>query len=429
MRIFLYFFVIFVLCGCANVGHYAHLKTKQDISILPKFTPSLTQIDAQNYKKAFFSAWDLNELKENEPDKSQIFWAFEGYLKNKYYFFNKQIIPEIFFKKAIENANTEAFLSLKQKAIITQNATLRNLPVSTAILSEPFKQGEGIPFDYSLDAVLDFASPVLVSHYTQDKRYAFVKSSSGWGFVLASQLKILSNSQAKRYENASFITPLFERVLVYDENNFVFEARIGAIYPYNELKNGLYYAEFAGVKFQIPQSQVAPFPLEFNDLRLKHQMNELLSRPYGWGGYDFERDCSSLLKDIFAPFGLFLPRNSKAQSMAWQSFNIAHLSNKEKINLIKAHAKPFETLLYLKGHIMLYVGVVDDEILAFHAIWGLKTKDDGRLLISQSAITTLDIGKDDKRVAKEDLLLSRLEALSFLSLSLNEAMAISQALR
>lgn len=428
MRIFLYFFVLCFLCACANknLGHYASLKIEQDIGILPHFTPSFTPSEAMEYKKHFFSAWNLSE---SDFDERQIFWAFEGYLKRQYYFFNKQIIPKEFFKKAIFNANTKAFLSLKHKAIITQNTPLRNVPVSTAILSKPFKHGEGIPFDYSLDNVLNVASPVLISHYTHDKRYAFVKSEAGWGFVKASHLRILSNLEAKSYEKASFITPLLERMLVYDENDFVFEARIGAIYPYNELKNGFYRTDIAGLKFQIPQNKAAVFPLELNDKMLKSQMKELINRPYGWGGYDDERDCSSLIRDIFAPFGLYLPRNSKAQSMALERFDISTLNNAQKAEFIKNYAKPYESLLYLKGHIMLYVGQIKGENLAFHSIWGVKTKNDERILISKSVISTLEIAKDDKRVAKEDLLLSRLESISFFYLTPQERLKIEKALQ
>lgn len=427
MRFFLYFFMLFFLCACGggNLGHYMPLKTPQNIEILPKFTPS-TQINAQNYKKRFFAAWNDNVPK---PSEKEVFWAFDGYLNKDYYFFNKRLIPKSFFKKAITNANTQAFLSAKQKAVITQNTALKNLPVSTAILQAPFKDGEGIPFDYALDSVLNFATPVLISHYTQDKRYAFVLSEAGWGFVLASHLQKLSNSQIQHYKNANFITPLVERALVYDDKGeFAFEARVGAIYPYDELRNGVYYGQVGSVKFHILVSDAAEFPLEFDDERLKNQMTQLLNRPYGWGGYDDERDCSALTRDIFAPFGVYLPRNSLAQSLAWERFDISALSNSQKMTLIKRYGKPYETLLYLKGHIVLYVGVVGGENLAFHSVWGVRTKNDGRILIGKSVITTLDIGKDDKRVKKSDLLLSRFEAMSFLRLNAQEKERLKKAL-
>ena len=114
--------------------------------------------------------------------------------------------------------------------------------------------------------------------------------------------------------------------------------------------------------------------------------------------------------------------------MAWERFDISALSNSQKATLIARYGKPYETLLYLKGHIVLYVGAVNGENLAFHSVWGIRTKDDGRILIAKSVITTLDIGKDDKRVAKGDLLLSRLEAMSFLSLNEQEKAKLRKAL-
>ena len=478
MRGFLWIFLAFfslLLCGCASSkqGAYASLKLRQDISILPKLK-SLYQPNASTFKAKFFYAW---HFKGKKPDEKAVFWAFDGYLSNDYYFFNKQKIPLNFFKKAIANANTQALLTLKQKAIITQNTFLKNLPVQTAILKDPFKQSEGVPFDYALDSVLNFASPVLISHFTLDKRYAFVLSEAGWGFVNASHLQRLTNSAAQSYENSNFITPLRERMGVYDERgDFVFEARIGAIYPYETFANGVYHGRVGDISYQIPlnsgvlskiskqnglqngvsngvasngvllngaflngtqnstsnemsSENVAEFPLFWENSNAKRLIKELLNRPYGWGGYDFERDCSALLRDFYAAFGLYLPRNSLAQSASFgEKFDISHLNNAQKAHFIARYGKPYETLLYLKGHIMLYVGVVGKENAAFHAAWGVRTKDEGRLLIAKSAFTRLDIGKHDERVSKEDLLISRLESISILNLTAQEKQRIERAL-
>ena len=455
MRGFLWIFLAFfslLLCGCATSkqGAYASLNLRQDISILPKLK-SIYQPNASTFKAKFFYAW---HFKGKKPDEKAVFWAFDGYLSNDYYFFNKQKIPLNFFKKAIANANTQALLTLKQKAIITQNTFLKNLPVQTAILKDPFKQSEGVPFDYALDSVLNFASPVLISHFTLDKRYAFVLSEVGWGFVNASHLQRLTNSAAQSYENSNFITPLRERMGVYDERgDFVFEARIGAIYPYETFANGVYYGRVGDISYQIPlnsgvsgeilrqnglqngasnempSENVAEFPLFWENSNAKRLIKELLNRPYGWGGYDFERDCSALLRDFYAAFGLYLPRNSLAQSASFgEKFDISHLNNAQKAHFIARYGKPYETLLYLKGHIMLYVGVVGKENAAFHAAWGVRTKDEGRLLIAKSAFTRLDIGKHDERVSKEDLLISRLESISILNLTAQEKQRIERAL-
>ena len=143
-----------MFCACANkASPYATLTLKQSTSILGAVKDTY-QLDDKAYRAKFFAAW---HFKGRNLDKKAIFWAFDGYLNGRYYFFNKQIIPQNFFTKAISNANTQAFLTLKQKAIITQNSFLKNLPVQTAILKDPFKQGEGVPFDYALDYLALYA--------------------------------------------------------------------------------------------------------------------------------------------------------------------------------------------------------------------------------------------------------------------------------
>ncbi|MBI5481207.1 MAG: C40 family peptidase [Deltaproteobacteria bacterium] len=83
-----------------------------------------------------------------------------------------------------------------------------------------------------------------------------------------------------------------------------------------------------------------------------------LGRPYGWGDRHGGHDCSSFLLDLFASFGLDLPRNSAAQAQAG-SFSIdldAAVSERERLSLIDAAARAGVVLLHFPGHIMLYLG-------------------------------------------------------------------------
>lgn len=482
MRLFFVLFAAIFFVACAsNGGHYAVLELRQDAEILPEFRPSVDKIDPARYKERFFAPW---HFKGTNFTPKQLFWAFEGYLKKDYYFFNKQKIPRSFFEKAIANADTAALLSVKKLGYTTQNTPLRNLPTATPILQSPFKDGEGLPFDYALDSLLNAATPVLISHFTRDGRFAFVQSEAGWGFIETLHLREISPQQAKNYENSRFITPTAAQIPAYDERGyFAFEARLGGIYGVVALKQGVYFGELGDFKFQIAAENVANFPLKMDDKNVKKLLQALINRPYGWGGFGEERDCSALVRDIFAPFGLWLPRNSAAQNAAWSHFDVSGLDADAKTRLIARYAKPYETLLYLKGHIMLFVGVVENaalelnsnsqsaknaalnlqnnaknaknsalnsqnsvkgsknsasqrefdpktmQIVAFHSIWGVRTKDDGRLLIGKSALTPLDIGSGDSRVKSEDLLISRIESISFLSLNSSEKKAIEKAVK
>jgi hypothetical protein len=85
-----------------------------------------------------------------------------------------------------------------------------------------------------------------------------------------------------------------------------------------------------------------------------------LGDPYGWGGYRGFRDCSSLLLDVFATFGIRLGRNSSIQGLAGSEVvELANLSDEAKLSAIRrAHARGL-VFLYMPGHIMLYLGALD----------------------------------------------------------------------
>ena len=61
-------------------------------------------------------------------------------------------------------------------------------------------------------------------------------------------------------------------------------------------------------------------------------------------------------------------------------------------------AIPYLTLLWRKGHVMLYIGVKNGQPLIFHNVWGVRTKDlrgcEGRKIIGQAVITTLHPGRE-----------------------------------
>jgi len=126
-----------------------------------------------------------------------------------------------------------------------------------------------------------------------------------------------------------------------------------------------------------------------------------------------------MLADLFAPFGLWLPRNGNDQGrFGGYAISLAHLSPKDKeITLIK-NGIPFFTLLWLKGHIMLYVGTASGRALVFHNLWGLRTlKSDGslgRYVIGKAVVTTLQPGNSLPNADPDGDLLKRLDMMTIL---------------
>ena len=79
-------------------------------------------------------------------------------------------------------------------------------------------------------------------------------------------------------------------------------------------------------------------------------------------------DCSSLLMDIYANFGIWLPRHSTEQARAGEQINFARQTVHTKREMIADHAVPFLTLLYKDGHILMYIGNHDGVNYVFNTL-------------------------------------------------------------
>ncbi len=93
----------------------------------------------------------------------------------------------------------------------------------------------------------------------------------------------------------------------------------------------------------------------------------MLNQPYGWGDMYGEQDCSRFLQMVFATVGITLPRDSKDQAQVSNSavdFDKKSDDGTKIVAITKAPAA--NTLLAMKGHIMLYLGTVDGKPYAIH---------------------------------------------------------------
>ena len=73
----------------------------------------------------------------------------------------------------------------------------------------------------------------------------------------------------------------------------------------------------------------------------------------------------------------------------------------EKKEFVKKNGVPFSTLVYLKGHIMLYIGIKGNEPLVMHNMWSVRLKDEtGKiscvLFASHLKALTFTINNGDK---------------------------------
>ncbi|MEJ2257630.1 MAG: SH3 domain-containing protein [Woeseiaceae bacterium] len=108
-----------------------------------------------------------------------------------------------------------------------------------------------------------------------------------------------------------------------------------------------------------------------------HQAFKFLGERYGWGHSYNARDCTGLVLEVFKTFGFVLPRNSKQQGYSEIGENVRFPIDapaEEKLDALST--ADVGDLLYSTGHVMLYLGRVDDEHYVIHDLTGSGWTDE-----------------------------------------------------
>lgn len=392
---------------------YPHLvediyRFPQDIEVYAK-NSAVTHKRLYDIQKAFdrnyFSVWNYKRPPERA---STARWPFRVYTKGSSYGENLQLLEPAWFDEMLEKANFKHFGKVSRYGITLHFSSLRNFPTNKPLFRDPKLAGEGFPFDYLQNSAVHANEPIFISHYSKDKAWTYVYTSYASGWLPSHSIAYMNTKERKKWKKSKPVYLLQEKVALTDtEGHFLFYSRVGMRLSYVK-KRGLYtYARavapgafnkptFVMVKFK--HSAVATEPLYLNQSNLTKITKGVMKSNYGWGGLYEERDCSSTLRDIYAPFGIWMPRNSRQQSRIGKVIKFTDLNTTAKEELIKEQAVPFETFLHRKGHIMLYLGTYDDNIMILHNMWGIKTVDDnaeeGRVIVGKVVISTLNIGSE-----------------------------------
>jgi len=365
----------------------------------------------------FFRPWKQNKLSYS---KAQAMWGF-SYRNIKVYLENHRLASQEWFNKQIQNANFEQYNLKTKPAITLKNTNVRVLPTNSPIFYNPLILGEGFPFDYNQNSLLKINTPLIVSHLSKDKAWAYVESHFVSGWVEINSIAFVDKTFMKKFENSNFFISVKEKFPIY-EYTFKEYIKVGTIFP--KQGNTFIVAKADNKQkavtsyIHLNQDEIEKMPLKFDSANRIKILNEFLDEPYGWGGLLNNRDCSSFTQDYFSVFGKYLHRNSRAQTTNGKYLNISNLTLEEKKEFIKKNGIPFSTLVYLQGHIMLYIGVKDDEPLVVHNVWSVKIKDKNnkefRHIIGKTTITTLEPAKELEGFTENSNILKRVVGIVIL---------------
>ncbi|BDY13395.1 SH3 domain-containing C40 family peptidase [Hydrogenimonas cancrithermarum] len=366
----------------------------------------------------YYRPWQLDELDTTAETAS---WAVRHYAGKALFAENRRPLPKARFDAWVENADYEAFNTLKRHAIVVHPTSLRLFPTRRPIFYDPSLPGEGYPFDYNQNSAIKACTPLIVSHLSRDGGWAFVQSPFALGWLPVRDIAFVSEKQIETIMRLPKLAVLKEYIPVYDgRQNFLFYAKMATLFPWAGEEEGFYKilvpqkegGSLSLSRSLLPKAWASAMPLEMKRENVGRVASQLLGEPYGWGGMAEDRDCSAMTRDFFAPFGIWLPRNSKAQAKAGKAIDLQTLSAKEKERIILKEAVPFRTLLYLPGHIMLYVGKQEGRAYAMHNIWGIRTGNGGRYIVGKAVITDLWLGENLPEADKASLLIERIRSMN-----------------
>ena len=112
--------------------------------------------------------------------------------------------------------------------------------------------------------------------------------------------------------------------------------------------------------------------LDFTPANVIAQAFKFLGERYGWG-HDYNgRDCTGFIGEIFKSFGILMPRNSGQQGNSDYGTNFRFAENADLASkLAVIEQLQVGDLIYIPGHVMMYLGEENNQPFVIHDVKGL----------------------------------------------------------
>ncbi|MBW2534138.1 MAG: SH3 domain-containing protein [Deltaproteobacteria bacterium] len=285
---------------------------------------------------------------------------------------------------------------------------MRSLPMSEGL----YEKAGDVDFDLMHASSLRAGELVQVVSVHPDG-WRLVRSDYAYGWIQGGLSPAIAEAEARAYHRPErFVVVTADSVPVWasaDRRMLLLAARIGLRLPLAAAQEE--GSALVRVRVPSPQGLVdgwvaradvheGAMPLTRRNL-FRHAFRQLDDR-FGWGGMEGDRDCSRFLLDLFALFGLDLPRNSayQAESGSW-TVPLEGLSLEQKGAAIDGASARGLVLAFMKGHIMLMIGKDDGRHFAIHQFSGYRVPcqdgPDTKMVVSRVAVSDLQLGEGSAR--------------------------------
>ncbi|MES2217566.1 MAG: SH3 domain-containing protein [Pseudomonadota bacterium] len=294
------------------------------------------------------------------------------------------------------------------RGIVIENLHARALPTDDVYFYHYKIAGEGYPFDNLQMSAVWVGTPVYIVAESRDQAWMLVVTPEfiGWvkssGIARADEAFINTWTKAAKIKLAAIThtqTSVTDR-----EGKFLFSAYVGTVFPVTAasadqdakdvsvpIADENHHAKIKSVV--VRAGNAVAMPLAATPRNFSMVMETLIGRPYGWGGMYFYNDCSAELKNLLAPFGIWLPRNSSRQAAEGNMVDLSAESVEKRISYLMANGHRFLTLIHINGHVMLYVGNFPNPnqgpglmAMTYQNTWGLQPNPSTRRAVIGKAV-------------------------------------------
>lgn len=448
---FIYFSLFFLLiafcCSCAKKPHHSlspgEQPAIQDLAEFPQnlepfainFSPNkrlLSDLEQRklfdSFLNIFYSPWGVRKAATKVRDIKPFFRKARGYKLNGVKWTQTE------WDAMASNASLNSFPNRAQAGITVRQTNLREMPANEARFTEPVINIKDNPFDYFQYSILWPGMPLFIAHQSLDKAWYYVECPIAGGWVNARDIAFVNDEFKSIYRQKDMAALIRDKIALPAPSSNIgtssasskITGGIGATFPlaepvedgilniYFPIKNNSDYAEV--IEISLSPNDAVKMPLPFTPMNMAKIGNVLMGQSYGWGGTNGDRDCSALMRDIFAPFGIWLPRNSRTQAARGSVISLKGLDAEEKSLKIIRDGIPFISLLGLPGHIALYVGVWHGKPAIYHNAWGVRIikdgNDDERCVIGKTVITSINPGIELENLYRLRTFADRINTLS-----------------
>ncbi len=335
--------------------------------------------------------------------------TLEGVRSKNYLLLDGRRPSDRFFEAMADNLDSKALPeALPVRFGFTVGpANQRVLPTEVGLYTPSLNAG----FDRLQNSLLDLATPLAVLHESADGQWLYVVAPLCTGWVKRTQVALCSRWQLEHFLfSEDFVVAVSAKADLYADpglRRHSGHVRMGVRLP--RWQGGSPTVEEVLVPVRLMdggctfktaymrREEVHEDFLPYTARHAIHQAFRLLHAPYGWGGMYGEQDCSRFVQEVFACFGIGLPRNSSLQAEVGR-LKAAFASEAPRPARLEAlaHALPGITTLRMNGHIMLLLGLVDGEPFAIHATWAFSepaSRSTNLRVVNRTVVSSLHLGE------------------------------------